>query len=126
MNLNMNILIVDDFATMRRIIRGALKNIGFNNIFEAEDGNGALKVMAKENIDLVISDWIMPNMNGLELLKTIRADEKLKNTPFIMVTAEGQKKNVMDALESGVNSYIVKPFTPEVLLVKLKRVFKEA
>ena len=126
MNLNMNVLIVDDFATMRRIIRGALKSIGFNNIFEAEDGKGAMKILAHEDIDLIMSDWIMPNMDGLELLKIIRADEKLKNIPFIMVTAEGQKKNVMDALESGVNSYIVKPFTPEILLAKLKKVFKEA
>jgi two-component system chemotaxis response regulator CheY len=126
MNRNMNVLVVDDFATMRRIIRGALKTIGFNNIYEAADGKGALDVLTKEDINLVMSDWIMPNMNGLELLKTIRADDKLKNIPFIMVTAEGQKKNVMDALESGVNSYIVKPFTPEVLLGKLKKVFKEA
>lgn len=126
MDLNMNVLVVDDFATMRRIIKGALKTIGFNNIFEAEDGNGALNVLKKENIGLVMSDWIMPNMNGLELLKAIRKNEKFKDIPFIMVTAEGQKKNVMDALESGVNSYIVKPFTPQVLLGKLKKVFKEA
>ena len=126
MNLNMNILIVDDFSTMRRIIRGALKTIGFNNIFEAEDGKAALKILAAENIGLIMSDWLMPNMNGLELLKAVRADDQLKNIPFVMVTAEGQKKNAMDAVESGVSNYIVKPFTPETLHLKLKKVFREA
>jgi two-component system chemotaxis response regulator CheY len=125
MNLGMKILIVDDFITMRRIIKGSLKKIGFNNIIEAEDGNMALSEMKKDKIDLVISDWNMPHMTGLELLKAIRKDQALKDVPFIMVTAEGQRENVLHAVQEGVNNYVIKPFTPEVLAEKIKKVFKE-
>ena len=110
---------------MRRIIKGSLKKIGFNNIIEAEDGNMALSEMKKDKIDLVISDWNMPHMTGLELLKAIRKDQALKDVPFIMVTAEGQRENVLHAVQEGVNNYVIKPFTPEVLAEKIKKVFKE-
>jgi two-component system chemotaxis response regulator CheY len=123
MNTNMKILIVDDFATMRRILKGALKQLGFKNIVEAEDGSEAITLLKKEKVDLILSDWNMPKMNGLEFLKAVRADAGLKQTPFIMVTAEGQKDNVVDAIKSGVTNYIIKPFTPEALGEKLKKVF---
>ena len=122
MDFNMNILVVDDFSTMRRIIKGALKKAGFSNIIEAEDGKIALKELQKQKIGLIFSDWNMPNMNGLELLKAVRSDEKLKDIPFILVTAEGQKDNVMEAIKSGVSNYIVKPFTTETLKEKIEKV----
>jgi two-component system chemotaxis response regulator CheY len=125
MNLDMNILVVDDFVTMRRIIKGSLKKIGFNNVIEAEDGHLALDELKKSKIGLVISDWNMPNMTGIELLRTIRKDKDLKDVPFIMVTAEGQRENVLHAVQEGVNNYVVKPFTPEILAEKIKKVFKE-
>jgi len=122
MDFGITILIVDDFASMRRIIKGTLKSIGFNNFIEAEDGAVALKLLEKEKVGLIISDWIMPNMNGLEFLKAVKGNAKLKVIPFIMVTAEGQKGNVLEAINAGVNNYIVKPFTPETLHAKLKKV----
>lgn len=125
MNLDMNILVVDDFVTMRRIIKGSLKKIGFNNVIEAEDGHLALDELKKSKIGLVISDWNMPNMTGIELLRAIRKDKDLKDVPFIMVTAEGQRENVLHAVQEGVNNYVVKPFTPEILAEKIKKVFKE-
>ena len=120
---SMKVLVVDDFATMRRIVKGVLKQLGFCNIIEAEDGSEALKEMQKEAVGLVVSDWNMPNMTGLELLKAVRGDENLKGTPFIMVTAEGQKENVVEAVKAGVNNYIIKPFTPETFGEKLEKVF---
>jgi two-component system, chemotaxis family, chemotaxis protein CheY len=122
MDFGITILIVDDFASMRRIVKGTLKSIGFNNFIEAEDGVIALKMLEKEKIDLIISDWIMPNMNGLEFLKAVKGNEKFKKIPFVMVTAEGQKGNVLEAINAGVSNYIVKPFTPETLQAKLKKV----
>ena len=122
MNLDMTILIVDDFDTMRRIIKGALKEIGFYNFIEANDGKSALGKLDKEKVDLIVSDWIMPNMNGIELLKTFKKDEKLRKIPFIMVTAEGHKGHVLEAINAGVDNYIVKPFTPETLQEKIKKV----
>ena len=124
MNLDMNILIVDDFETMRRIIKGALKEIGFYNFLEADDGKNALSRLEKNKVDLIISDWIMPNMSGLELLKAVKKDEKLKKIPFIMVTAEGHKKNVLEAINAGVDNYIVKPFSSETLQEKIKKIIK--
>ncbi|MBN1904131.1 MAG: chemotaxis response regulator CheY [Deltaproteobacteria bacterium] len=120
---SIKVLVVDDFATMRRIVKGVLKQLGFNDIIEAEDGNMALKELQKEKIGLIVSDWNMPNMTGLDLLKAVRADEKLKNTPFLMVTAEGQKENVVQAVQAGVSNYIVKPFTPETFSAKLEKIF---
>jgi two-component system, chemotaxis family, chemotaxis protein CheY len=124
MDFGITILIVDDFASMRRIIKGTLKSIGFSNFIEAEDGVIALKTLEKEKVDLIISDWIMPNMNGLEFLKAAKKDDRFKGIPFIMVTAEGQKGNVLEAINAGVNNYIVKPFTPETLHAKLKKVLQ--
>ena len=123
MNLDMKILVVDDFITMRRIIKGSLKKKGFKNIFEAEDGDLALAEMRRERIDLVISDWNMPNMTGIDLLRAMRKDDDLKDIPFIMVTAEGQRENVLQAVHEGINSYVIKPFTPEILAEKIQKVF---
>jgi len=122
MDLNTTILIVDDFSTMRRIMRSSLKQLGFLNVNEAEDGAIALKKLKVEKVGLILADWNMPNMNGLDLLKSVRGDENLKNIPFIMVTAEGQKDNIMEAVQAGVNNYILKPFTPEVLKEKIEKV----
>lgn len=124
MDLNINILIVDDFPGMRGLIKGILKNMGFNNFFEAQDGAIALSLIEKEKIDLIISDWIMPNMTGLDLLKAIKGSERLKGIPFLIITADGSKENVLAAIEAGVSSYIVKPFTPETLQAKVQNVLK--
>jgi two-component system chemotaxis response regulator CheY len=123
MDLNMKVLIVDDFATMRRILRNILKQIGFTDIAEADDGHTALKELQKEKYDLILCDWNMPEMPGIDLLKTLKADENLKNIPFIMVTAEAQKENILEAVKTGVSSYIVKPFTAETVNEKLTKVF---
>jgi two-component system chemotaxis response regulator CheY len=122
MDTSMKVLVVDDFATMRRIVKGVLKQLGFSNIIEVEDGSLALEELKKEEIGLIVSDWNMPNMSGLDLLKAVRGDENLKGTPFIMVTAEGQKENVVEAVKAGVSKYIIKPFTPETFSEKLKKV----
>lgn len=119
----MKVLVVDDFATMRRIVKGVLKQLGFSDIIEAENGSSALDELKKEKVGLIVSDWNMPKMTGLDLLKAVREDEKLKSIPFIMVTAEGQKENVLEAVKAGVSNYIVKPFTPETFNEKLQRVF---
>ncbi len=121
---DMRVLVVDDFSTMRKIIKGIMRKLGFTNLEEAEDGTTALPKLKKEKCDFVISDWNMPNMNGLEFLKAIRSDEDLKGLPFLMVTAEAKKENILDAIKSGANNYIVKPFTEEVLQQKLDDIFK--
>lgn len=118
-DMNMEILIVDDYRTMLRIIRNLLKQIGFDNVDEATDGSMALKKMREKNYGLVISDWNMEPMTGLQLLKEVRADAKLKSTPFIMVTAESKTENVIAAKQAGVNNYIVKPFNAATLKMKL-------
>jgi two-component system, chemotaxis family, chemotaxis protein CheY len=120
---SMKVLVVDDFATMRRIVKGVLKQLGFSDIIEAENGSSALDELKKEKVGLIVSDWNMPKMTGLELLKAVKEDEKLKSIPFIMVTAEGQKENVLEAVKAGVSNYIVKPFTPETFNEKLQKVF---
>ena len=125
MNLNMKVLIVDDFATMRRIVRNVLKQIGFANIIEADNGKAALKVLKNENIDLILCDWNMPEMPGIDLLKTLKSDDELKDIPFVMVTAEAQKDNIIEAVKAGVSSYIVKPFTAETVSEKLNAIFKD-
>jgi len=122
MDKQIKILIVDDFATMRKVIRNLLKQLGYENIAEAEDGVAALRVLRSQKIDLVVSDWNMPNMTGLELLKSVRADEELKTTPFLMVTAEALQDNVIAAVKAGVSNYIVKPFTAEVLNEKITKI----
>ena len=121
-DLNMPVLIVDDYKTMLRIIRNLLKQIGFNNVDEATDGKAALEKMQQRKYGLVISDWTMEPMTGLELLKEVRADDKLRPTPFIMITAESKTENVIAAKEAGVNNYIVKPFNAATLKTKLSSV----
>jgi two-component system chemotaxis response regulator CheY len=125
MDMQIKILVVDDFATMRKVVRNLLKQGGYENIAEAEDGVTALKVLKSQKIDLVISDWNMPNMTGLELLKAVRSDDDLKATPFLMVTAEALQDNVIAAVKAGVNNYIVKPFTAEVLNDKIKKILEK-
>jgi two-component system, chemotaxis family, chemotaxis protein CheY len=123
MDLSMKILIVDDFATMRRIMKNILKQIGFSNIIEADDGTTALEELNKTAVDLIISDWNMPKMTGLDLLKSVRGTDGLKDVPFLMVTAEAQKQNVIDAVQAGVTNYVVKPFTAEAISEKLEKIF---
>jgi two-component system, chemotaxis family, chemotaxis protein CheY len=122
---NMKILTVDDFSTMRHIIRNMLRQLGYTNIVEAEDGAEALSLLHKDKVDFVISDWNMPNMGGLDLLKAMRADENLKPIPVLLVTAEAVKENVVEAVEAGVNNYVVKPFTAETLKEKIDAIFKD-
>jgi two-component system, chemotaxis family, chemotaxis protein CheY len=122
MNFDIKVLVVDDFATMRRIVTNVLKQVGFKNISEADDGTTALQLLKKEQFDLVLCDWNMPKMSGLELLKTVRADESLKSLPFVMVTAEAEKQNIIDAVQAGVSNYVVKPFTAETVTQKLEKV----
>ena len=124
MDQNMKILTVDDFSTMRRIIRNMLRQLGYSNIVEAEDGVEALSLLQREKVDFVISDWNMPNMNGLDLLKAIRADENLKPIPVLLVTAEALKEYIVEAVKAGVNNYVVKPFTAETLQEKIDTIFK--
>lgn len=121
---DIRILVVDDMSTMRRIIRTILNQLGYSNIEEAENGKQALAKLKKEKFDFVITDWNMPEMDGLSLVKAIRSDEELKKLPVLMVTAEAKKENVLEALKAGVNNYIVKPFTPEVLKEKMEKIFK--
>jgi two-component system chemotaxis response regulator CheY len=123
MDLSMKILIVDDFATMRRIMKNILKQIGFSNIIEADDGTTALEELKKTSVDLIISDWNMPKMTGLDLLKQVRGMDEFKDVPFLMVTAEAQKQNVIDAVQAGVTNYVVKPFTAEAISEKLEKIF---
>ena len=126
LDLSMRILVVDDFSTMRRIIKNILKQIGFTNVDEAENGQAALaKIGDGGNYDFVISDWNMPEMTGIELLKLVRANESTKDLPFLMVTAEAKKENVVEAVKAGVNNYIVKPFTAEVLQEKISKIFPD-
>ena len=115
---------VDDFSTMRRIVRGLLKELGFVNVEEAEDGAVALNMLKAETFDFVVSDWNMPNMTGLELLKAIRADARLAHLPVLMVTAEAKKENIIEAAKAGASGYVVKPFTAATLDEKLNKIFK--
>ncbi len=123
-DLNAKILVVDDFSTMRRIVKGILKRLGYREIDEAEDGQMALKRLKEARYQLIICDWNMPVMTGLDLLKAVRSDEELKGIPFLMVTAEAKKENILEAIQAGVSNYIVKPFTEEVLSKKLEDIFK--
>lgn len=122
-NFGIKVLVVDDFPTMRRIVKNLLKQIGFENIDEAEDGVQALNKLKSGNYGLVVSDWNMPSMEGIDLLRNIRQEaEPLKNIPFLMVTAEAEKEKVIEAIKAGVDNYIVKPFTAEVLKEKLEKI----
>lgn len=120
---NTKILVVDDFSTMRRIVRNLLKELGFTNVQEAEDGAVALKMLRGDPFDFVVSDWNMPNMTGIELLRAIRADASLKHLPVLMVTAEAKKENIIEAAQAGASGYVVKPFTAATLDEKLKKIF---
>jgi two-component system chemotaxis response regulator CheY len=125
MGKDMKIMVVDDFATMRKVVKNLLKQAGFENIVEAEDGVVALRVLKSQKVDFIISDWNMPNMTGLELLKAVRADQDLAGTPFLMVTAEALQDNVVMAVKAGVSNYIVKPFTAEVLNEKITKIMEK-
>ena len=120
---NMKILIVDDFSTMRRIIKNLLRDIGFNNASEADDGRSALPMLEKGNFDFLITDWNMPGMTGIELLVACRASDKLKKLPVLMITAEAKRDQIIAAAQAGVNGYIVKPFTATVLQEKIQKIF---
>jgi Response regulator containing a CheY-like receiver domain and a GGDEF domain len=120
----MKFLVVDDSQTMRRIVNNALRNIGYDDIIEAEDGRDALTKLYIEKIDFIITDWNMPNMSGLEFTKAVRSDEQFGNLPILMVTTRGLKEDVMEALQARVNNYIVKPFTPQVLKEKIEQILK--
>lgn len=120
---NLKVLIVDDFATMRRIVKNILTQLGFKNFIEADDGSTAWDILQKEQVDFIVSDWNMPKMTGIELLKKVRADERFQNIPFLMVTAEAQKENIVEAVKARVSNYIVKPFTPETLSEKIEKIF---
>ncbi len=124
-NKNMRILVVDDFSTMRRIIKNILKQLGFTNVVDADDGSTAWEILNKDKIDFIISDWNMPKMSGIELLRKVRSSEEFADIPFLMVTAEGQQENVIEAVQAGVSNYIVKPFTPETFEQKIKKIFEK-
>ncbi|KKK49011.1 hypothetical protein LCGC14_3139370 [marine sediment metagenome] len=124
MDKNMKILIVDDFSTMRRIIKNLLRDLGFNNTQEADDGLTALPILQAGGIDFLVTDWNMPGMQGIDLLKTVRADEKLSTLPVLMVTAETKREQIIEAAQAGVNGYIVKPFTAATLKEKIDKIFE--
>ncbi len=124
MDKNMNILVVDDFSTMRRIVKNLLTEIGFNNISEADDGKTALPILEGGGIDFLVTDWNMPGMPGIDLLKAVRADPKLSSLPVLMVTAEAKREQIMEAAQAGVNGYVVKPFTADTLKEKVDKVFE--
>jgi len=118
-------LVVDDFPTMRRIVRNLLKELGFDNVEEAEDGAMALEKLRSDNFQFVVSDWNMPNMDGLTMLQHIRSDAALKAIPVLMVTAEAKKENIISAAQAGANGYVVKPFTAATLEEKLSKIFEK-
>ena len=121
---NMKILIVDDFSTMRRIIKNLLRDLGFTNTDEADDGNTALPMLRSGKYDFLVTDWNMPGMTGFDLLKAVRADEQLKGLPILMVTAEAKRDQIVAAAQAGVNGYVVKPFTAAVLKEKIEKIFE--
>lgn len=124
MDKNMRILVVDDFSTMRRIIKNLLRDLGFNNTSEADDGTTALPMLQNGPFDLLITDWNMPGMQGIDLLRAVRADPHLRALPVLMVTAEAKREQIVEAAQAGVNGYIVKPFTAQTLKEKIDKVFE--
>lgn len=124
MDKNMKILIVDDFSTMRRIIKNLLRDLGFTNTVEADDGTTALPILQTGTIDFLVTDWNMPGMTGIELLRAVRADDKLKTIPVLMVTAEAKRDQIIAAAQAGVNGYVVKPFTAVALKEKIEKIFE--
>ena len=123
MDKNMKILIVDDFSTMRRIIKNLLRDLGFTNTQEADDGQTALPMLKSGDFDFLVTDWNMPGMTGIDLLKTVRADAKLSTLPVLMVTAEAKRDQIIEAAQAGVNGYVVKPFTAQALKEKIEKIF---
>ena len=121
---NMKILIVDDFSTMRRIIKNLLRDLGFTNTAEADDGQTALPMMQSTHFDFVVTDWNMPGMTGIDLLRAMRADARLATVPVLMVTAEAKREQIIEAAQAGVNGYVVKPFTAQVLKEKIEKIFE--
>lgn len=124
MDKDMKILIVDDFSTMRRIVKNLLRDLGFSNTAEADDGQSAWPMLQTGKFDFLVTDWNMPVMDGLELLRTVRADEKLKDMPVLMVTAEAKRDQIVIAAQAGVNGYVVKPFTAIILKEKIDKIFE--
>ncbi|MEN8166191.1 MAG: chemotaxis response regulator CheY [Pseudomonadota bacterium] len=124
MDKNMKILIVDDFSTMRRIIKNLLRDLGFTNTHEADDGTTALPMLQSGKYDFLVSDWNMPGMTGIDLLKAVRADAKLAVLPVLLVTAESKREQIIEAAQAGVNGYVVKPFTAGTLEEKIKKIFE--
>jgi two-component system chemotaxis response regulator CheY len=120
----MRILVVDDFSTMRRIIRNLLRELGFTNVEEADDGSTALPMLQNSQFDFIVTDWNMPGMQGLDLLKAVRADPKLQQIPVLMVTAESKREQIVEAAQAGVNGYVVKPFTAATLEEKIGKIFE--
>lgn len=120
----MQILVVDDFSTMRRIVKNQLRELGFSNVTEADDGRTALQVLKSSRIDFVVTDWNMPDVTGLELLKVMRSDDAMKSIPVLMVTAEAKREQIVEAAQAGVNGYVVKPFAAETLKDKIQRIFE--
>ncbi len=120
---SLKVLVVDDMSTMRRIIKNVLKQIGFSDLVEAENGQDALNKLQAGDIGFIVSDWNMPVMQGIDLLRAVRANPDLKHLPFLMVTAEAQKDNIIEAVQAGVSNYVVKPFTAEALQAKLEKIF---
>jgi len=121
---NMKFLVVDDFSTMRRIVRNLLKELGYTNVDEAEDGVAALQKLASGGFEFVVTDWNMPNMDGLTLLQTIRQTPQFKDLPVLMITAEAKKENIIAAAQAGASGYIVKPFTAATMAEKLEKIFE--
>ncbi|MBL4942706.1 MAG: chemotaxis response regulator CheY [Colwellia sp.] len=124
MDKNMKVLVVDDFSTMRRIVKNLLRDLGFTNIQEADDGSTALPMLQGGDFDFVVTDWNMPGMQGIDLLKAIRADSSLAHIPVLLITAEAKKEQIVMAAQAGVNGYIVKPFTAATLKTKLDKIFE--
>ncbi|WP_425517709.1 chemotaxis response regulator CheY [Oceanobacter mangrovi] len=120
----MKILIVDDFSTMRRIVKNLLRDLGFTNTAEADDGSTALPMLQQGDFDFLVTDWNMPGMSGIDLLKKVRADERLRHLPVLMVTAEAKREQIVAAAQAGVNGYVVKPFTAAVLKEKIEKIFE--
>lgn len=124
MDKNMKILVVDDFSTMRRIVKNLLRDLGFTNTHEADDGSTAWPMLQSTDFDFVVTDWNMPGMSGIELLQKIRADDRLKGIPVLMVTAEAKRDQIVAAAQAGVNGYVVKPFTAAALKEKIEKIFE--
>ena len=124
MDKNMKILVVDDFSTMRRIIKNLLRDLGFTNVQEADDGITALPMLQAGDFDFLVSDWNMPGMTGIDLLRAVRADPQLASLPVLLVTAESKREQIVEAAEAGVNGYVVKPFTAGTLQEKISKIFE--